>query len=133
MKTTFYFFHFSRSSRSLLLLAFPDVPVLSCAAVGPAVDEVLVTVGVPGVLPVVRISAVAAILTAVNTPSAAGISNVAGVLLLLVSLLLLASLVVLALMMLLVFLLFLAYLLLLESLLLLAYVFILVSLFSWCL
>ncbi len=66
----------------MLLLAFPDVPVLSCAAVGPVVAFPLYTVDISGVL----LAVVARVPPVVDTSSAtvAGIpvvayNNVSGV------------------------------------------------------
>ncbi len=68
-----------------LLLASPDVPVVSGAAVAPPVVVVLSTVNVPGVLAVARVftlllltlevTAVASVPFVVNMPYASGVSN----------------------------------------------------------
>ncbi len=69
----------SSSSGVLLLSAFPDVPVLSCAAVGPTAVDVF------GILAESKISAFAAIPSAldvpsvVEVPSASSDSKVSGV------------------------------------------------------
>ncbi len=58
---------FSTNSGVLLLWAFPDVPVLSFSAVD-----------IPGILDGAKTSAFAAISTAVDVPSAVGVSTVSG-------------------------------------------------------
>ncbi len=54
-------------------MSAPDVSVLSCAAVGPAAVDVC------GFLAGAKISAFAAIPTAVDVPSAVTVSNIPGV------------------------------------------------------
>ncbi len=55
---------------------FSDVPVLSCAGVGPAALVVLTAVDIPGIFAVARISTLAAITTAVDVLSAVSVSNI---------------------------------------------------------